>query len=74
MDNRNMTRKYLVEAEDRLIIRESEIDFASDYLERQMEILNELLEETEEAGSDSDDVSDAEEELLGGFDKLKDEI
>lgn len=74
MDNRNMTRKYLVEAEDRLIIRESEIDFASDSLERQMEILNELLEETEEAGSDSDDVSDAEEELLGGFDKLKDEI
>jgi len=74
MDNRNMTRKYLVEAEDRLIIRESEVDFASDSLERQMEILNELLEETEEAGSDSDDVSDAEEELLGGFDKLKDEI
>jgi len=69
-----MTRKYLVEAEDRLIIRESEVDFASDSLERQMEILNELLEETEEAGSDSDDVSDAEEELLGGFDKLKDEI
>jgi hypothetical protein len=34
MDNRNMTRKYLVEAEDRLIIRESEVDFASDSLER----------------------------------------
>jgi len=29
-----MTRKYLVEAEDRLIIRESEVDFASDSLER----------------------------------------
>ncbi len=72
MDNRNMTRKYLVEAEDRLIIRESEVDFASDSLERQMEILNGLLEDAEEA--DSDDVSDAEEELLSGFDKLKDEI
>jgi hypothetical protein len=34
MDNRNMTRKYLVEAEDRIIIRESEIDFASDSIER----------------------------------------
>lgn len=75
MDNRNMTRKYLVEAEDRLIIRESEIDFASDSLERQMDILNELLEETEEAASgDDEDVSDAEEELLSGFNKLKDEI
>jgi hypothetical protein len=36
--------------------------------------LNEILEETEEAGSDSSDVSEAEEELLSGFDKLKDEI
>jgi hypothetical protein len=67
MNNRNMTRKYLVEAEDRIIIRESEIDFASDSLERQMNILNELLTETEEAGSDSSDVSEAEDELIGGF-------
>jgi len=37
-----------------------------------MDILNELLEETEEA--DSEEVSDAEEELLSGFDRLKDEI
>lgn len=69
-----MTRKYLVEAEDRVIIRESELDFASDSLERQQNILNELLEEAEDAGSNEEDVSDAEEELLGGFDKLKDEI
>lgn len=69
-----MTRKYLVEAEDRLIIRESEIDFASDSLERQMKLLDELVEETEEADDDSEDVSEAEEELLSGFDALKDEI
>lgn len=69
-----MTRKYLVEAEDRVIIRESELDFASDSLERQQNILNELLEEAEDAGSNEEDVSDAEEELIGGFDKLKDEI
>jgi hypothetical protein len=32
MDNRNMTRKYLVEAEARLVERESELSFASDSL------------------------------------------
>jgi len=39
-----------------------------------MNILNELLTETEEAGSDSSDVSEAEDELIGGFNQLKDEI
>jgi len=39
-----------------------------------MNILNELLTETEEAGSDSSDVSEAEDELIEGFNQLKDEI
>lgn len=48
-DNRNMTRKYLVEAEARLEERESECTFASDSLQRQLEMLDGLLEEAEEA-------------------------
>lgn len=39
-----------------------------------MQTLNELLEEAEEADSDSSDVDEAEEELLSGFDALKEEI
>jgi predicted Zn-dependent peptidase len=74
-----MTRKYLVEAEARLVERESDVTFASDSLERQLEMLDELLEDAEEAedasaSSAEEELEDAEDALQTGFDKLKEEI
>jgi chaperonin cofactor prefoldin len=58
MDNRNFTRKFLLEATVRVDEREEEIEFASNSLDHQMEHLNELLEEAE---------SDDEDKVIRGF-------